>query len=171
MPQRRRGERPQLIRQLVLLLRDRKTRTQEDWGIGIGVSAKTVSRWESGYRLPTRGQAMEIILRLRDKPNVDRVLLEELAIQYALDPDEWLPSVAPPPPPPPPPAPRPSPSDLRAIAESALFAAAESEDAPARALRATVLAVLAAVERTGCTIAELRSALAPMAKKETKRSR
>jgi transcriptional regulator with XRE-family HTH domain len=165
MPQRRRGERPALIRQIFLSLRDRKTQSQEDWGAHLGISAKTVSRWESGFRLPTRGQAMEIILKLRDKPNVNRALLEELAIQYALDPDEWVPSVAAPVSTPPPPAPRPSSTDLRAIAESALFAAAEREDAPARALRATVLTVLGAVEKTGCTIAELKAALAPIAKK------
>jgi hypothetical protein len=130
--------------------------TQDEFGALVGLSGKTLSRWELRNRHPTRGQRIELLLALRDSGRFGYEELAELARVSGLDPADH--GVVPPQ------VSTRAPADaVRARVDAALLAAAESLDVSPRVLRKTVDALLAAADESGYSVAEVRAILAARA--------
>jgi transcriptional regulator with XRE-family HTH domain len=145
------------LRRTLAALRGSTALTQPQLATSLGVSAKTVSRWELGEKRPTRAQVLDLLRVLRAAEGVDFERLAHLARLAGLDPGEHaLPTTthhagaA---------ASRLSAADVRTRADIALLATAEQLDISPRGLRQGLRAVLEAVETSGYTIAELRAVL------------
>jgi DNA-binding transcriptional regulator YiaG len=172
-----RDETAKEVRVAILKLRASTKWTQPDFGVRARVSAKTVARWETGDRKPTRAQVIDVIHALREVEGVDIDWLVRLAELAGLDPAEYgldtsdteedaaviaeppaaLPAKAPDAPPAPAQPPRPTPDDVRVAIRLALFDTAEQLDISPRGLRLAVRGVLEAAEPSGYSIAELRA--------------
>jgi DNA-binding transcriptional regulator YiaG len=142
---------------------------QAAFGARIGVAESTVSRWENGVRIPARGLALDVLLKLRDFPRVDLAELRALATGWGVDPDDvGIPE---------PPddevddeAPRAAataavaglqhaPVDARRVVDAALLAAAEDSDLPVRVVRRVMATMLATFEAGGVSVGAARAAI------------
>jgi DNA-binding transcriptional regulator YiaG len=126
------------------------------WAGVLGVSQRTLLNWENGYTRPTRGQAFEMLLRLRDGDE-DPAITQRLAEHFGVHAD--IVGVVPDAPQTPAP-PRPAMSDVRAHLVAAIYESAEEAEIPAAKLRRAVAAVIEAARASGATIEEARAALA-----------
>lgn len=138
------------------LLRDSYKISQGDMAAKLGVSLRTMQRWELGHRLPTREQLTRIAgAIMRD----DRDRAEDLAAGFGtsleilgFEPAASDDTTPPPPPPATPP---------REAIELALYVAAEQLDVRPSAARAPFVAFLNKLGALGVSCAEAARVLAP----------
>jgi transcriptional regulator with XRE-family HTH domain len=125
--------------------------TLDEFGASVGLHGKTISRWENGNRRPTRGQAIELLLRLRDGGRADRARLAALARILGVEESVVPLAVATEGPP------RATEQEVSAKIDGALLRAAEALDVSPRVLRRTLAEMLAAIDEGGWSVAELRA--------------
>jgi DNA-binding XRE family transcriptional regulator len=158
---------PQVVRPLIARVRSAFLYSQTQLGEAIGVSKRTVLRWEGGGSSPSDFQVAAMARLVYPR---DREIARELAAALGkslVDLDIEAPA---PPPPPPLPAPvgpkRPSPAYL---ADSVVCVAAETASILPQAMRAPLLAAAERMVALELSAADLVEALRPTSK--TKREK
>jgi transcriptional regulator with XRE-family HTH domain len=155
--------------------------TQDQLGLELAVSRRTLGNWECGYWLPPLKHRVHLVLALREAPPAhvlsvadalgvtgDRAVAPLLAqFERALDVESGAgalvppaPAPLPPPPaPPPPPARVPPPAEaVRRAVDSIVQTSADTLDVRASDLRAAVVKILIACEELGANLEETRVA-------------
>jgi transcriptional regulator with XRE-family HTH domain len=137
---------------LLVLARQALGMTQEQFGLALGVSHRTASRWEAGQSTPVPAEVSKLAAMVYPK---DSKLAAELAAA-ASETLESLGIVAPlGPPAPPPPLPTPL------LVDSVVCAAADALDAAPMTLRGALFAAFRRARELRLSVDEVEKALAP----------
>jgi transcriptional regulator with XRE-family HTH domain len=131
--------------------------SQDDFGARLGVSRRTLSRWEIHDELPPVGQRKHIATSFPDAPADLRA-----ALVRSLELDARFVASLLPPAPTPAPALATAPPPAAAL-DSALLALCERADVPPGRMRTALVEFLRGAEATGLSLPAIRAALEPRA--------
>jgi transcriptional regulator with XRE-family HTH domain len=151
---RRHDDGSKLVANLLVALREDAGVSQSVWGARLGVSQRLIVNWEQRYRIPSRAQAYDLIVQLRDSDS-DAELTLALAKCFGIHEDIVGLGVVDE-------TPAASPDDVRARLSAAIYEAAEDHGVTPTALRGAVVAVLEAAASTRATVDEARAAVASL---------
>jgi DNA-binding XRE family transcriptional regulator len=142
-------------RALISLARSCLGMSQEQFGIALGASKRTATRWDSGRANPSIGQVRELAALVYPR---DPSLAAELAVAAGTT-LESLGIVAPAPPAPAPPA-LPPPPPPRLVVQAVVCAAADALQVPPSTVRAALLAAFRTAHELRFTVEDVEKALA-----------
>lgn len=145
------------VRELLIHARQALGMTQKQFGMALGASHRTASRWEGGQSYPYGSELTELAALVYPK---DASLAAELAAAKGQT-LESLGIVAPPAPAPA--APPPPPLPVRLLVDSVVCAAADALETAPVTLRVALLAAFRRARELRLSIDDVESALAPAA--------
>jgi transcriptional regulator with XRE-family HTH domain len=124
---------------------------QRELGARVGVSGRSVSRWETGHWEPHRAQRLSLLKVFAELPPP---MVRELTVLLSgVDPGPPAPAAAP----------APEPVDVRALVDRLVLSAADQLDVGPRSLRAALATMLGSLDRAQIALPAVLAALAPAA--------
>ncbi|MGH7293278.1 MAG: helix-turn-helix transcriptional regulator [Polyangiaceae bacterium] len=157
---------PRKLKRIVRQSRFALGMTQLEMGDAMGVSHRTVLRWENGSSVPVDDQVATLSTLVREvSDELADEMLEARGMRLPPAPESPPPPQDAPPPPPPaaPPPAAPSPLAPRDAVDVVVYAAAEAMDASPRAVRLALAAAFARAEELGLSVEAVARSLRPSA--------